>query len=112
MTLASLGGYQESEWSIRLVASAIFAGILCLVAALERLQLTLRETEASRWWASNGRDVLNFFALAILSYGLKLLGYFGPMVLLLAGCMVVALTAVQGVLGSDRAAGWGSLVLT
>jgi hypothetical protein len=94
------------------MASTLFAGILCLVAILERVQRQLKESEGARWWASNGRDVLNLFAFGVLVYGLLLLGFFGPLVLLLAALMVVLLTAVQGLFRKSRSADLVSIAVT
>ena len=91
---------------------ALFLGILVLVAALERLQYHLRETEGSRWWASNGRDVLNLFSFAVLAFGLSLLGFVLPVALFWAACQVVVLTALVGLVGERRGAGVVSVALT
>jgi hypothetical protein len=108
----SLGGYHEGALSTRVLASALFSGILCLVAILERVQRQLKENEGARWWASNGRDVLNLFNFGVLAYGLVLLGFFGPLVLLLSALMVVLLTAVQGLFRQSGSADLASMLFT
>jgi hypothetical protein len=105
-----LGGYFEpsgGQW----IPTSLFVGILLLVAALERLQHSLRRTESALWWASNGRDVVNLFAFAVLSFGIRLLGFFGPMVFLLSGATVVLLTAAQGLGGEGKSASWIAVAL-
>lgn len=100
--LTSLGGYQAVEAPFRAVAQGVFVAILCLTAVLERLQYRLRASEQSVWWASNGRDVINTFALGTMVLGLHLLGFRGPVGLLIAGTLMVLLTAVQSSLEKLR----------
>jgi len=92
----ALGGYHELEQApARLLGAAVFVGMLCLTAVLERLQFRLRATEGSRWWASNGRDVVNAFALAAMSVGLRVIGFTGPIALSIAATLVLILSAIQ-----------------
>ena len=93
-----LGGYRPLPEQARLVAAAVFLLILATVGWLERLQYQLRESEASRWWASNGRDVVNLFALGTMSVGLKVIGFAGPLAFGLAATFVILLAFVQGTL--------------
>ena len=91
----TLGGFHALASPARQVADGVFVGVLMLTAALERLQYRLRATETSLWWASNGRDVVNTFALASTTAGLHFLGFNGPLSFLLAALLVVTLTALQ-----------------
>ena len=76
----------------------MFILILGVVGLLERLQYQLRESEASRWWASNGRDVVNLFALATMTFGLFAMGFAGPLAFGLAATFVIVLAFLQGAL--------------
>lgn len=80
------------------MAIAVFLLLLCVVALLERLQYRLRDQEPSRWWASNGRDVVNVFALATMGLGLEVLGFSGPLAFGIAASFVILLSATQGAL--------------
>lgn len=90
-----LGGYRELAPPARLVGNAVFVGMLFLTALLERLQLQLRATESSKWWVSNGRDVVNAFAVASLALGLKVIGFTVPMALLIACTLVLLMSTLQ-----------------
>src|SRR5207245_2232853 len=68
---------------------------LMLTALLERLQLQLKATEGSKWWASNGRDVVNGFAFAAMVLGLRIIGFTGPIALAIAATMVIAISVAQ-----------------
>ena len=107
----ALGGYLEPRGGQYLLA-ALFIGILCVVAGLERLQHSLHRTEGAHWWVSNGRDVVNLFAFALLSFGLKLVGFHGALVFLVSGGMVVVLTALPALWGDGPRASWASLAAT
>jgi len=90
-----LGGYRELAPPARLIGNAVFVGMLVLTTLLERLQLQLRATESSRWWASNGRDAVNAFAVASMALGLKVIGFTGPMAFLVASILVLLMSALQ-----------------
>lgn len=90
-----LGGYRELTLLARVVGSAVFVGMLLLTAFLERLQIQLRVNESSKWWASNGRDVVNAFALASIALGLKVIGFTGPIAFLIASTMVLFVSVLQ-----------------
>src|SRR5215469_11440087 len=62
---------------------------------LERVQFRLRANEGRAWWASNGRDVLNAVALGSVSAGLWAQGFRGPLVVCLAGTLVLLLSMSQ-----------------
>jgi hypothetical protein len=94
----ALGGYRALPDGARAVAAVVFLAILVVVGWLERLQYQLRERESSRWWASNGRDVMNLFALGTMSLGLKVIGFSGPLAFGLAATFVILLAFVQGAL--------------
>lgn len=94
----ALGGYRPLPETARLVSVGVFVLLLCVVALLERLQYRMREQEPSRWWASNGRDVVNVFALAMMAVGLFVIGFDGPLAFGIAASFVILLSAVQGAL--------------
>lgn len=106
-----LGGYREFLPPARELGSAVFLGMLVLTAVLERLQFQLRATEASVWWASNGRDVVNAVALGAMSLGLYVVGFSGPIALAIAATVVILLSALQATFERHRWAG-GLSVLT
>ena len=90
-----LGNYQELVTPARVVGDVAFVAALCVTAMFERLQLRLRATESSKWWASNGRDVLNALAVGTMALGLKVIGFSGPIAFLLAATLVLLIGAVQ-----------------
>lgn len=97
-----LGGYQSLAPAAQLVGDAVFIGMLFLTAFLERLQFQLRVTESSKWWASNGRDVVNAFALASMALGLKVIGFTGPISFLIASTMVLFVSVLQSSLSNRK----------
>jgi len=108
--LEALGGYSPPLSPAREVASLVFLVLLGVTALLERLQFTLRKTEASTWWASNGRDVLNAVALAVIALGLKGLGFQGPIAWCIDATFVVLLSALQMSVAKHRLAGLWSVL--
>ena len=90
-----MGNWTAGGMANGLLARGVFVGILCLTAILERLQFQLKATESSTWWASNGRDVINTFSLAVNALGLELMGFRGPECLLISGTLVILLTGLQ-----------------
>lgn len=93
--MEALGAFHELAPSLRWVGQGVLVGALALTALLERVQIGLRAAETSRWWASNGRDVLNGFALGALWLALRAGGFSGPIALAAAGAMVLAASLVQ-----------------
>ena len=105
------GGYRELLPSVRTMGNVAFVGLLCLTALLERLQFQLRASESSRWWASNGRDVVNGFALGATALGLRVIGFSGPILLLISATLVLLTSALQGMIGHHRLSNlWSVLV--
>lgn len=102
--MEALGGYRELAPTARILGSLVFLGALAIAALLERLQFKLRATESKTWWASNGRDVVNAFALAATSLGLWGIGFTGPIALAIAATVVVILSALQMMIERHRAA--------
>jgi hypothetical protein len=87
-----LGGWtgEGGAWrALTLLASVGVAGLL------ERVQYRLRADESRAWWASNGRDVLNAVALGSVSSGLWVYGFRGPLVVCVAGTLVLLLSMSQ-----------------
>ncbi len=93
--MPGLGAYRSLSADQAWVHSAGFIGLLVFTAFLERLQFLLRATERSSWWASSGRDVLNALALLGLMFGLRLLGFPGPVALGFAAILVVTISLFQ-----------------
>lgn len=109
--LAGLGGYQPQELPARPLGSVAYLLAVVIVSYLERLQFRLRALEGSRWWASNGRDVLNTLALLFMIAGLHLIGFSGPLSLCIAATIVIVLSALQLELDKHRHQAWWSLAV-
>jgi hypothetical protein len=87
-----------------------YLGLLALAGLLERVQYRLKADEGRAWWASNGRDVLNAVALGAVSAGLWLQGFRGPLVVCIAGTVVLLLSLSQMRLeSSPRSTLWSVL---
>jgi hypothetical protein len=108
--LDAIGGYQPTSEG-RVLALALFSVALVLVAALERLQFRLRATEGALWWASNGRDVLNALAVAVMTFALSMVGFNGPIAFCIAATQMAILSALQTSLGDRRSALLWSVML-
>lgn len=93
--MEELFGYRELSLQGRVIGSAVYVLALVATAFLERFQFRLRATEQNTWWASNGRDVINTVALALMTFGLYMIGFKGPIALCIAATVVVLLTAAQ-----------------
>ena len=104
----ALGGWtgEGGTWTaLAFLASVGVAGLL------ERVQYRLRADEGRAWWASNGRDVVNAVALGTVSAGLWVYGFRGPLVVCLAGTLVLLLSMSQMRLESrPRSTLWSVLV--
>ena len=84
-----------------------FLASVGVAGLLERVQHRLRADESRAWWASNGRDVLNAVALGAVSSGLWIYGFRGPLVVCVAGTLVLLLSIAQMRLESrPSATGW------
>ena len=88
----ALGGWtgEGGAWG-----ALTFLASVCVAGLLERVQYRLRADESRTWWASNGRDVLNAVALGSVSVGLWIRGFRGPLVVCLAGTLVLLLSMSQ-----------------
>ncbi|MFO7156162.1 MAG: hypothetical protein DIU72_006070 [Pseudomonadota bacterium] len=83
---------------VAVVLPALFASIL-----FQEIALRLRAQERSAWWASNGRDVANALALALLLFAIRWLGASWDVALLLGATITLALTALaRALLGMER----------
>jgi hypothetical protein len=107
----ALGGHRDLSGLARAAGDLAVLLALLITARLEHLQFQLRASEASRWWASNGRDVVNALATGVMTLGLYLVGFKGPIAFLLAASLVVFLTGVQSVLERSRHVGLTSSLL-
>jgi len=86
-----------------------FLASVGVAGLLERVQYRLRADEGRAWWASNGRDVLNAIALGAVSSGLWVYGFRGPLVVCVAGTLVLLLSMAQMRLESRPGSTWWSV---
>ena len=86
-----------------------FLASVGVAGLLERVQFRLRANEGRAWWASNGRDVLNAVALGVVSAGLWVHGFRGPLVVCVAGTLVLLLSMAQMRLESRPGSTWWSV---
>jgi hypothetical protein len=86
-----------------------FLASVGVAGLLERVQYRLRADEGRAWWASNGRDVLNAVALGAVSSGLWTYGFRGPLVVCVAGTLVLLLSMAQMRLESRHHSTWWSV---
>jgi len=86
-----------------------FLASVGVAGLLERVQYRLRADEGRAWWASNGRDVLNAVALGAVSSGLWVYGFRGPLVVCMAGTLVLLLSMAQMRLESRPGSTWWSV---
>ena len=101
--LGAWNGEGGTWTALTYLASVVVAGLL------ERVQYRLRADEARAWWASNGRDVLNAVALGAVSSGLWIHGFRGPLVVCVAGTLVLLLSICQMRFESRRGSSWWSV---
>src|SRR5687767_1946030 len=94
--------FQPADPSLQWLAQLVFAGLLVFFALLQRLQFQLRNTEGNTWWASNGRDLVNGVSVLLMAWGLRTLGYSGPLAIGVAAVMIILGTAIQPALGEGK----------
>jgi hypothetical protein len=75
----------------QLAGDALLMGALALTVFLQRVQLELRREEAAKWWASNGRDLVNLLSLGAIYAGMRVLGLPSPSALILAATLLLGL---------------------
>ena len=92
----------------RQAGSAALIAALALTVALQRLQAALVRAESSVWWASNGRDLINAFSLAVVGTTLWLMGFPGPAALFLSATILLVLNLFETVLFRGMAPGWNA----
>lgn len=110
--MESLGTFGEFGAATHWLGRLAFVLALGLTGYLERTQFRLRFLESRTWWASNGRDVLNAVAFAALFSTALLIGFSGPIALLLAGTVVVLMNMLQSALGLRRGATLTSILFS
>lgn len=103
--LSALGEYRVPSPAGRWLGAGGYVLTLVVAAALERLQFKLRATESDHWWASNGRDAINAFALLAMAGGLWVMGFSAPVAFCLAAVVMLGLSLVQTGLERHRHAG-------
>jgi hypothetical protein len=101
--LGAWNGESGTWTALTFLASVALAGLL------ERAQHRLRADEGRAWWASNGRDVLNAVSLGAVSSGLWIYGFRGPLVVCVAGTLVLLLSICQMRLESRPGSTWWSV---
>jgi hypothetical protein len=94
----ALGTYHEPAVVERLLAQLGLLAALGLTGLFEQLQIGLRSTETKRWWASNGRDLLNGLALASLWLALWASGFSGPIALAGAALLLLGASLIESAL--------------
>lgn len=100
-TLSSFGEFgATSHW----VGRIAFVAALCATGILEHAQFRLRFLEARTWWASNGRDLLNAAAFAALWGACGLIGFSGPLGLVISATVLVLINVLQSAVGLRRGA--------
>ena len=107
--LSALGDYTSPSAERWAAAAAAYVGMLVLAALLERLQFKLRATESKRWWASNGRDVINVCALLGVTAALRVLGLSLPIAFCTGAVVIIVLSMVQTTLQKHPRAGLWSM---
>ena len=90
-------------------AAVTFLASVGVAGLLESVQYRLRADEGRAWWASNGRDVVNAVALGAVSSGMWVYGFRGPLVVCVAGTLVLLLSMVQMRLQSRPGSTWWSV---
>lgn len=111
LAMQSLRGYEPWAMPARPLGTVGFIVLVVVVSYLERLQFRLRRLEGSKWWASNGRDVLNLAALLLMIGALKIIGFSGPLSLCVAATIVIVLSALQMELDKHKHQAAWSLVV-
>ncbi len=77
-----------------------YAAALALFLLLQRLGVSLRAHERDTWWASNGRDVVNAFAVTTVAGAIWLQGIAFPLALLFGAGLTLVLSLLhEAVLG-------------
>lgn len=94
-----------------LARTAILYIALALSIAAQEIALRLRAQERSAWWASNGRDVANAFALGVLLVAIRWTGAPWHLALLLGGSITLVLTAVARALYQKMRRPWRVVAL-
>ena len=102
----ALGAWTGEGGTLTAVAFLASVGVAGL---LERVQYRLRADEGRAWWASNGRDVVNAVALGAVSSGVWIHGFRGPLVVCVAGTLVLLLSMAQMRLESRPGSTWWSV---
>jgi hypothetical protein len=96
--MSALHPLGELQGSAHLAARVAMVGASALAAVLDRLQLAWRELEPTTWWASNGRDVLLLFSVALQAVALLQLGFPLPAAVVAAAQLTLASVLVELVL--------------
>lgn len=98
----ALGRFGEYGAASQGIGRVAFVAALVATGVIERWQFKLRAQEAKTWWASNSRDVLNAAAFGVLWGAAALIGFSGPLCLLLAASLLVLLNTIQSALGEGK----------
>jgi hypothetical protein len=78
-----------------MLADLSYAVALGAFLLLQNLAIRLRHDEERRWWAGNGRDVVNALAVASLSAAVWLQGVAPHLALLLGATLTLSLSILR-----------------
>lgn len=107
-----LGRFGQVSEATQSLGRVTFVAVLGMAGFLERVQFRLRFLEARTWWASNGRDVLNAVVFGLLFGAGMLIGFSGPMCLVIAATILVLVNTLQSSLGEKKGATTLSIAVT
>lgn len=82
---------EPREGAAEAVAVAAQAAAVVGFLLVQELDIRLRREEHRKWWAGNGRDLLNLLGLLAIGGSLLLRGLHPPAALLVGGALTLAL---------------------
>jgi hypothetical protein len=102
----AFGSYRDIGPAWRAVGIAVLLLSLGATVVLQRVQLALSREEASIWWASNGRDLLNAVSLGLVGLALWLVGFSGPIAVLVGATVLLLLNLFESFLSRGPGQAW------
>ena len=89
---------EGGAWAI---AAAAYVAAVVAFLLLQEIGLRLRRVEHRRWWAGNGRDLLNLAGLAAIAGSLRMLGLSSAAALLVGGTLTLVLFGASVFVGTQ-----------